>query len=140
MKIQLNSALFIATVFILAIEMSGTDAACNALALSSCLPAVQNPSQAPSATCCNNLRSQQSCLCGYLKNPFLRGYVNSPGSKRVASAYENSAEFRAFYRNGFYSGYRNEWNGSSNMQSRGTVFMSIRDSEPEPSSISDLLQ
>ncbi|WOH16241.1 hypothetical protein DCAR_0935791 [Daucus carota subsp. sativus] len=66
--------------------MSGTEAACNALALSSCLPAVQNPSQAPSATCCNNLRSQQSCLCGYLKNPFLRGYVNSPGSKRVASA------------------------------------------------------
>ncbi|WOH16240.1 hypothetical protein DCAR_0935790 [Daucus carota subsp. sativus] len=86
MKIQLNSVLFIATVFILAIEMSGTEAVtCNPVALSSCLSAIQSPSQAPSPTCCSNLRSQQPCLCGYLKNPFLRGYVNSPGSKRVAS-------------------------------------------------------
>ncbi|KAK1362719.1 Non-specific lipid-transfer protein 2 [Heracleum sosnowskyi] len=58
---------------------------CNPTALSSCLPAIQNPSQAPTSTCCNNLRDQKPCLCGYLRNPFLRGYVNSPGSKRVSA-------------------------------------------------------
>ncbi|XP_027188571.1 non-specific lipid-transfer protein 2 [Cicer arietinum] len=57
---------------------------CNPLALSPCLGAITSNSP-PSANCCSKLKEQTPCLCGYLKNPNLRQYVNSPGSKQVAS-------------------------------------------------------
>lgn len=80
------SALLIAMVLILVTEKHAAEAVtCSPVALSSCLPAIQNPAQLPTTTCCNNLRDQKPCLCGYLRNPLLRGYVNSPGSRRVSA-------------------------------------------------------
>ncbi|PIM99915.1 hypothetical protein CDL12_27585 [Handroanthus impetiginosus] len=58
---------------------------CSPLELSPCVGAVTG-SQPPSGACCNKLREQRPCLCGYLRDPNLRQYVNSPGARRVASA------------------------------------------------------
>ncbi|CAA0821384.1 Bifunctional inhibitor/lipid-transfer protein/seed storage 2S albumin superfamily protein [Striga hermonthica] len=57
---------------------------CDPTQLTPCLGAITggNP---PSAECCNKLKEQVPCYCGYLKNPVLRPYIESPGAKRVAS-------------------------------------------------------
>ena len=57
---------------------------CSPLELSPCVGAITS-SQPPSRTCCDKVREQRPCLCGYLKDPNLRQYVNSPNSRRVAS-------------------------------------------------------
>ncbi|KAI4352191.1 hypothetical protein L6164_006465 [Bauhinia variegata] len=57
---------------------------CNPQELSPCLGAVTSNTP-PSNDCCQTLRGQKTCLCGYLKNPNLRQYVNSPGAKTVAT-------------------------------------------------------
>ncbi|KAL2896551.1 Non-specific lipid-transfer protein 2 [Bienertia sinuspersici] len=61
-----------------------SDAACSPVQLSPCAPAIRS-NRRPSGACCARLRQQRRCLCGYLRNPALRRYVNSPGAKRVAS-------------------------------------------------------
>ncbi|XP_061338367.1 non-specific lipid-transfer protein 2-like [Gastrolobium bilobum] len=58
---------------------------CNPVELSPCLGAITNSSP-PSSTCCQKVREQRPCLCGYLQNPTLRQYVNSPGSRRVSTS------------------------------------------------------
>lgn len=58
---------------------------CTPVELSPCLGAITS-SQPPSTICCQKVREQRQCLCGYLKNPSLRPYANSPGSRRVASS------------------------------------------------------
>ncbi|XP_065858832.1 non-specific lipid-transfer protein 2-like [Euphorbia lathyris] len=58
---------------------------CSPSELQPCLPAL-NSSAPPSSFCCSKLRQQKPCLCGYLKNPNLKKYVNSPGARRVAAA------------------------------------------------------
>ncbi|MCD7460560.1 hypothetical protein HAX54_043773 [Datura stramonium] len=58
-------------------------AACSASQLSPCLAALQSGS-APSQDCCSRLKSQQSCLCGFMKDPSLKQYVNSPNARKVA--------------------------------------------------------
>ncbi|RDX97152.1 hypothetical protein CR513_20108, partial [Mucuna pruriens] len=58
---------------------------CSPVELSPCLGAITSSSP-PTSTCCQKVREQRPCLCGYLKNPSLRQYVNSPGSRRVASS------------------------------------------------------
>ena len=58
---------------------------CSPLTLSPCAGAISSSSP-PSSLCCQRLKEQQPCLCGYLRNPSLRQYVNSPGAKKVASA------------------------------------------------------
>ncbi|KVI00161.1 Bifunctional inhibitor/plant lipid transfer protein/seed storage helical domain-containing protein [Cynara cardunculus var. scolymus] len=40
----------------------------------------------PSKACCGKLKAQQPCFCGYVKNPSLKQYINSPNAKKVASA------------------------------------------------------
>ncbi|KAK9106679.1 hypothetical protein Syun_022690 [Stephania yunnanensis] len=57
---------------------------CNVLELAPCLPAMTSPAQ-PSGDCCAKLREQKPCLCQYKKDPTLRGYVDSPNARRVAS-------------------------------------------------------
>lgn len=57
---------------------------CNPTELSPCLPAIQSSAQ-PSKVCCDKLREQKPCLCGYLRNPNLKQYVNSPNAKKVIS-------------------------------------------------------
>ncbi|XP_028784392.1 non-specific lipid-transfer protein 2-like [Neltuma alba] len=58
---------------------------CSPAALSSCMGAISS-SAPPSSECCQKLKEQKPCLCGYLKNPSLRQYVNSPGAKKVVSS------------------------------------------------------
>ena len=70
---------------VLASEAPAAEAVtCNPVQMASCLSAILNGSP-PSATCCANIREQRPCLCGYLKNPSLRQYVNSPNARKVAS-------------------------------------------------------
>ncbi|XP_019151832.1 PREDICTED: non-specific lipid-transfer protein 2-like [Ipomoea nil] len=58
---------------------------CSATELSPCASAIISGTP-PSAACCSKLKEQKPCLCGYLKNPTLRQFVNSPNAKKVASA------------------------------------------------------
>ncbi|MBA0879797.1 hypothetical protein Goshw_027858 [Gossypium schwendimanii] len=57
---------------------------CNPGELAPCSPALTS-STPPSSACCSKLKAQQPCLCGYIKNPSLKQYVNSPNAKKVAS-------------------------------------------------------
>ncbi|XP_062152440.1 non-specific lipid-transfer protein 2-like [Alnus glutinosa] len=58
---------------------------CNPTELSPCISAITS-SAPPSSACCGKLKEQKPCLCGYIKNPNLKQYVNSPGAKKVARA------------------------------------------------------
>ncbi|KAK7394173.1 hypothetical protein VNO78_14694 [Psophocarpus tetragonolobus] len=53
--------------------------------LSPCLAAI-NSNTKPSGACCQKLRQQKSCLCGYLKNPVLKPYITAPGARTVLSS------------------------------------------------------
>ena len=82
-------AVFVITVMMMVIllaEMPYTDEAvnCSPAELSPCLGAVISKAPA-SSTCCQKVREQKPCLCGYFKNPSLRQYFNSPGARKVAS-------------------------------------------------------
>ncbi|KAL8549855.1 hypothetical protein ACS0TY_008626 [Phlomoides rotata] len=57
---------------------------CNPLQLSPCLEAISEGKD-PSAECCSRLKEQQPCFCGYLKNPVLKPYFDSPNAKKVRS-------------------------------------------------------
>ena len=57
---------------------------CSPTELSSCLQAITTSSP-PSATCCSKLKEQRPCLCGYLKDPNLSQYFNSPNARKVAT-------------------------------------------------------
>ncbi|KAK8498451.1 hypothetical protein V6N13_100053 [Hibiscus sabdariffa] len=57
---------------------------CNPNQLASCLPAFSSGAS-PSTTCCAKLKEQKPCFCGYLKNPALGQYVNTPNAKKVAT-------------------------------------------------------
>ncbi|KAM6567237.1 hypothetical protein CsatA_026365 [Cannabis sativa] len=57
---------------------------CSPLQMSSCLSAITGGSP-PSSQCCAKLKEQKPCLCGYLKDPNLRQYVNSPNARNVAA-------------------------------------------------------
>lgn len=59
-------------------------ATCSPTELSPCIAAITSSSP-PSSLCCSKLRQQKSCLCGYLKDPNLKQYVNSPNARKVAS-------------------------------------------------------
>ncbi|KAK4838187.1 hypothetical protein QYF36_011741 [Acer negundo] len=57
---------------------------CNPTELSSCAAAITS-SAPPSSTCCSKVREQRPCLCGYLKDPNLKQYVNSPNARKVVT-------------------------------------------------------
>ncbi|KAF7130294.1 hypothetical protein RHGRI_028799 [Rhododendron griersonianum] len=57
---------------------------CNPLELRPCLGAFTS-GQPPSAGCCDKVREQKPCLCGYIKNPNLKKFVNSPNTRKVAA-------------------------------------------------------
>ncbi|XAR51513.1 hypothetical protein NMG60_11006160 [Bertholletia excelsa] len=82
------SLLWAAAVLVVALLLAAAPAAdavtCNPLELSPCIGAITS-SQPPSRTCCDKVREQRPCLCGYLKDPNLRQYVNSPNARRVAT-------------------------------------------------------
>lgn len=57
-------------------------ATCNPPELSPCAAAITS-SAPPSGACCSKLGQQRPCLCGYLRDPNLKQYVNSPSAKKV---------------------------------------------------------
>ncbi|XP_054787584.1 non-specific lipid-transfer protein 2-like [Prosopis cineraria] len=88
MKKKMGVCLVVMMVMILVVvELPHTVEAvtCSPVALSPCMGAISSSSP-PSSECCQKLKEQKPCLCGYLKNPSLRQYVNSPGAKKVASS------------------------------------------------------
>ncbi|KAK7374868.1 hypothetical protein VNO80_08311 [Phaseolus coccineus] len=58
---------------------------CSATQLTPCLPAFTS-SASPSAACCQKLKEQKPCFCGYINNPSLKQYVNSPRARTVLSS------------------------------------------------------
>ncbi|KAI3462562.1 hypothetical protein Pfo_019225 [Paulownia fortunei] len=75
----------VAMVVVLVAEVHETEAVnCSPLELSPCLGAITG-SQNPSPQCCSKLKEQVPCFCGYINNPTLRPYIESPNAKKVAS-------------------------------------------------------
>ncbi|MCL7040861.1 hypothetical protein MKW94_020196 [Papaver nudicaule] len=58
---------------------------CSPVQLAPCLGAIMSSSTPPSNACCSRLREQKPCLCGYMKDPTLKQYVNTPNGKKVAN-------------------------------------------------------
>ncbi|KAL3824101.1 hypothetical protein ACJIZ3_020130 [Penstemon smallii] len=58
---------------------------CNPVQLSPCANAITSSTK-PSDTCCARIKQQRPCLCGYMKNPYLQKFINSPGAKKVANS------------------------------------------------------
>jgi len=58
---------------------------CSPVEFSPCLGSITTSSP-PTSVCCQKLREQRPCFCGYLKNPSLIQYIYSPGARRVASS------------------------------------------------------
>ncbi|KAK4733414.1 hypothetical protein R3W88_007675 [Solanum pinnatisectum] len=74
---------FIAILVILLGELLSIEAVtCNVMELSPCAPAIIS-SQSPSSACCAKLNKQKPCLCGYLNDPNLKPYINSPNAQNV---------------------------------------------------------
>ncbi|GKU97620.1 hypothetical protein SLE2022_275400 [Rubroshorea leprosula] len=79
-------AVMVAVVVLVASEAQMAEAAtCNPTELSPCLSSMTSGSP-PSAACCSKLKEQKPCLCGYLKNPNMKQYVNSPTARKVVSS------------------------------------------------------
>ncbi|KAL5726543.1 hypothetical protein ACHQM5_009581 [Ranunculus cassubicifolius] len=77
-------ALFLVLVLLSSVNVSMA-ATCSAVQLSSCWGAITSGSP-PSSECCGKLKSQQPCLCQYIRDPNLRQYVNSPNARKLAAA------------------------------------------------------
>ncbi|EOA25088.1 hypothetical protein CARUB_v10018396mg [Capsella rubella] len=60
-------------------------AACVVTELMSCLPAILKGSQPP-AYCCEMLKEQHSCLCGYIKTPAFGHYVIPKNAHKLLAA------------------------------------------------------
>lgn len=68
------------------VKASGEEVnACDAMQLSSCLPAMSSGA-APSTECCTKLKAQEPCLCTYIKNPLYGSYVSSPNARKTLEA------------------------------------------------------
>ncbi|MFX6534964.1 hypothetical protein ABTP16_18945 [Acinetobacter baumannii] len=85
MKNSVAALFLVALVAVLVVASTTEAATCNPTALSPCAGAITSGTP-PSASCCSNLKAQQSCFCSYLKNPALQPYINSPNAKKVAAA------------------------------------------------------
>lgn len=79
------TAVVVAVMMVVAGELQVANAVtCSPTELAPCLSAIIS-SQPPTAACCNKLREQKPCLCGYIRDPNLKQYVNSAGAKRTAN-------------------------------------------------------
>ncbi|VVB05982.1 unnamed protein product [Arabis nemorensis] len=59
--------------------------ACVATELMSCLPAILKGSKPPEY-CCEKLKEQQSCLCGYIKSPTFGHFVTLENAHKLLEA------------------------------------------------------
>ncbi|KAL8143905.1 hypothetical protein V2J09_016937 [Rumex salicifolius] len=57
---------------------------CSPVQLGPCASAITS-SRPPSALCCQRVRQQMSCMCGYMKNPTLRKFADNPNARNVAN-------------------------------------------------------
>ncbi|KAI3914590.1 hypothetical protein MKW92_031216 [Papaver armeniacum] len=87
MKVTYTSVLVMAMLSLLLSSqvLVSTAVTCSPVQLASCAGAMMSSSTPPSSSCCASLREQKPCLCGYLRDPSLREYVNSPNSRKVAN-------------------------------------------------------
>ncbi|KAL5726549.1 hypothetical protein ACHQM5_009587 [Ranunculus cassubicifolius] len=76
---------FVALILLISLVNGSMAATCDATQLSPCLSAMMSATP-PSRACCTKLKSQQPCLCQYMKNPSLKQYINENNAKRVASS------------------------------------------------------
>lgn len=58
---------------------------CDVMELSPCHDAITT-GVPPLKACCDKLKEQKPCLCGYIKDPKFSKYVNSPYSKVIETA------------------------------------------------------
>ncbi|KAM5558237.1 non-specific lipid-transfer protein 2 [Rosa sericea] len=65
-------------------QAAKADTTCEPVQLSPCLDPIQYGSK-PSSTCCQKLKEQIPCFCGYIKNPAFRQYVTGPNAKKLCS-------------------------------------------------------
>lgn len=84
-KVSAFGVVVVAVVLVVVVSPVAEAVTCSPVELSPCLGAITSSSP-PSNACCQKVREQRPCLCGYLKNPALRQYVNSPGARRVAAS------------------------------------------------------
>ncbi|KAI4366997.1 hypothetical protein MLD38_022785 [Melastoma candidum] len=78
--LALAVALALATSFVAMAETS-----CVPLELSPCIPALSSP-VSPSGMCCQKLREQQPCFCGYMRIPALAPYVGNPRAREICKS------------------------------------------------------
>ncbi|XP_062004742.1 non-specific lipid-transfer protein 2-like [Rosa rugosa] len=68
----------------LAHQAAEADTTCDPVQLSPCLDPIQHGSK-PSSTCCQKLKEQIPCLCGYIKNPAFKQYVTGPNAEKLSA-------------------------------------------------------
>nr|ACM78621.1 non-specific lipid-transfer protein type 2 [Tamarix hispida] len=78
------AAVFAVVMLLLSQTQVSTAVTCSPAQLSPCVGAITSSSP-PSGLCCSKVRQQKPCLCQYMKNPYLRKFVNTPNAKKVAS-------------------------------------------------------
>lgn len=66
------------------VMVEGAEVSCNPMQMSSCMNSIISGTP-PSKQCCSKIKEQRPCLCGYLKNPFLKNFVDSPNARKVAT-------------------------------------------------------
>ncbi|WVZ55147.1 hypothetical protein U9M48_005847 [Paspalum notatum var. saurae] len=85
-KVELAGALLLVLVLVLSSSSAAAAASsCNAAQLAPCAPALASGAK-PSAGCCSSLKAQQSCFCGYAKNPAYARYINSPNARKTVTS------------------------------------------------------
>ncbi|XP_039035442.1 non-specific lipid-transfer protein 2-like [Hibiscus syriacus] len=77
-------ALCVAALAVLLFTRVTEAAICDPQQLRPCISALTSPG-APSIACCSKLNEQRPCLCGYIRNPALKHFVDNPNTKRIAS-------------------------------------------------------
>ena len=85
MKMSVVCAVVVLALFLIDVGPVAEAVTCTPTELSPCAAAISSSSP-PSGACCTKLKEQKPCLCGYIKNPSLRQYVNSPGAIKVLSS------------------------------------------------------
>ncbi|KAL8141849.1 hypothetical protein V2J09_014881 [Rumex salicifolius] len=79
--VAMVAALVVAAVLIGEAEAAGVT--CSPIQLSPCAAAITSGSP-PSRVCCQRIQQQKPCLCGYLKNPNLKKFVDTPNARKVS--------------------------------------------------------
>ncbi|CAO2816566.1 non-specific lipid-transfer protein 2-like [Amaranthus tricolor] len=81
----MNMAIWALLVLVLANNVEVAKAvSCSPAQLSPCASAITS-SRPPTQVCCTKIKEQKPCLCQYMKNPYLKKFVNTPNAWKVAT-------------------------------------------------------